>query len=160
MVSLLYRYVIKSLDLDVFFHEAELKSKIIYNLLKEHCDEGTLVSWSNRKYKPDQTYDVVFDLRYLNRLTDAFKSDTVKILFLNASEDVGRNKAEMDRVNEVNKRRGCNLEPHRQIGDPEELLESIELADYVLLTGNEVTLNTYPEKYHDKIILVDAIVNK
>ena len=158
-MNLLYRYVIKSLEWVRFQHEAELKSKIIYNIFKQYCDDIELVRWIDRWYEPDRVFDVVFDIRHLSRLQDAFHKDTIKILYLNASEDNGRNKAELDRINEVNKRRGCKLEPHRQILDPMSLHESLDLADYILLTGNEYTLSTYPEKYRDKIILVDTIAN-
>ena len=156
-MNLLYRYIIKSLEWVNFSHAAELKSKIVYNILKGLGFEIDTVSWTKREYKPSKQYDVVFDIRHLHKLSDGFKDSTVKILYLTASDDVHRNEAELERVRSVNARRGCSLIPRRQIADPESVYKSIEAADYVLLTGNEVTKRTYPQKYHHKIHTIDTI---
>jgi hypothetical protein len=157
-MTLLYRYIIKSLNATSFSHAAELKSKIIYDLFREMGYQIDTVRWTDRDYKPTRTYDVVFDIRHLHRLKNAFKPQTVKILYLNATDDVWRNRQERERVEQVNRRRGCYLQPKRQIKYPDSVYQSIEAADVVLLNGNEFTRRTYPERYWDKIVLADNLV--
>ena len=156
-MNLLYRYIRKSIDAFRFNHGAEIKSKIIYEIFHELGCEIEVVNWTKREYKPCKTYDVVFDIRYLNRLKDAFHENTIKILYLTCAYDSVRNEMMQKRVDECNRRMGSNLTQNREIADPHAIDESLEIADYVILNGNEVTLCTYPAKYHHKIHLADTI---
>jgi hypothetical protein len=153
----LYRYIANSVVQESFRgHAAEWGSWCIANLLTDAGYSLKVINWKDDRYKPRRTYDLVFDIRYLNRLKPAFRANTAKVLHLTASDDIVRNKAEYDRVAEVNARRGCKLKTRRTIHDPQETYESIDLADIVILIGNEVTKQTYPEQYWDKIKLINT----
>ena len=156
-MNILYRYITKSLHWVKFpGHSAEWKSWCVADILRRLGLSIYAVNWKDTP-PIAHTYDAVFDVSGLLDLTPAFGPDTVKILHLTGSDNVSRNQAEAERVAQVNARRGCALKQQRVLPDPEGTYKSIEMADFVIMNGNQETLNTYPEKYHDKIRLIDTV---
>ena len=156
MKTCLYRYIAKSLTQTEFTgHSAEWESWCIADILKGLGFTLHTLNWKGKPGFINQKYDLVFDIARLEELSGGFDESTVKFFHMTGSDSGKRNHQEAERVREVNARRGCNLKPQRLLPDPEVIHQSIELADYITLVGNQETLNTYPEQYRDKIHLVD-----
>ena len=140
-------------------HAAEWKAYTVGRAFQDLGYTLNIINWKNEHYQPDRTYDVVFDIRFLDRLTAAFHKDTIKFLHLTSGDDNFRNQAEQARIAEVNARRGCNLSPTRKVRNAEDTYQAIDLADDVMLVGNLTTLHTYPERYWDKIKPIDTVAS-
>lgn len=159
MKSCLYRYITGRIGLPEQYHmghNAEWTSYMIWKLIKSMGYETSLINWNDREFEIQHTYDLVFDVIYLPELRDAIDENTVKIFLLTGSDNVKRNQRGLQRVADLNARRGCDLKYYRYIPDPEKVYESIELADHVLFRGNEESKHTYPEQYWDKINLINV----
>jgi hypothetical protein len=154
----LIRYIEKSMHMKSFTgHASEWKSYCLSEIFRSLDYSVHMINWKDTNFTPHQIYDAVLDIRYLNKLTDAFHDDTVKFLFLTSSDDGYMNRAEKKRIDEVNRRRGCHLRARRNIHNLESKYKSIEIADMVNLVGNEHTLHTYPKRYWDKIQLSNTV---
>lgn len=160
MKTCLYRYIAsatrKSPD-RITGHSVEYKSWCIHDLFVSMGYDVTVLNWRDKEFEITRTYDVVFDILDLRQLKTAFSDDTIKIFHLTGADNVWRNEQGLRRAEELNQRRGCSLPYARFIQDPEAVYESIEIADLAVLGGNEWTLHTYPEKYWDKIRLINSV---
>ena len=152
MKACLMRYIARSIRMRRFpGHAAEWKSYCIYQILKSMGFEIDLLNWKDEP-QIEHTYDVVFDVGRLDELSDAFRPDTVKILYLTGGDNVRRNKLLKKRT------KRADITSLRLIPEPEAVYDNIELADYVILNGNQTTLHTYPEQYWDKIHLMNGTI--
>ena len=154
MKTCLFRYVTKVLHLPesrLLGHAAEWRSWVLYRIFLDLGFEIDCVSWLDKGYTPTKQYDVVLDVMDLTELVPAFHDRTVKILLLTGADNVWRNKQGLRQAKSLNERRGSEISYARKIVNPMKVYESIELADHVLLVGNEWTRSTYPERYQSKI---------
>lgn len=156
MKTCLMRYISTVLNMperDLVKHNAEWKSWLIHRLLLELGLTITPLNWRgyNLNALADRTFDVIFDILDLRELMPFAHENTVKILLLTGADNVGRNAKAMARLDELNKRRNANLRYYRYIKNPTAVYESIDLADYCIITGNMETIRTYPERYWQKI---------
>lgn len=136
-------------------HSNVWESREIARILRDLSYEVDVINWNDRKFIPETNYDVLFDIAInLSRLSEVNNPPTINILHRTGSDPNYQNAAEMRRVLDVNRRRNANYQPKRIVQEPEIELESLRLADYCSLLGNDHTLRTYPSEYHDKITLV------
>lgn len=159
MKTCLFRYVTKILGLpeeSVRGHAAEWRSWMLYYMFIDAGYQVDAVSWLDKGFRPKRQYDFVFDVIDLTALKDAYKCDTIKVIELTGADNVWRNAQGELQINRLNERRSCKIPYHRRIANPEQVYESIEMADHVLLVGNEWTRSTYPKRYHDKINLINT----
>jgi hypothetical protein len=159
MTTCLYRYIASAIHKSpdqLRGHSAEWESWCIYQILTSLGYTVTALNWKDKNINITQTYDVVWDAIDLRQLKPAFRDDTIKILHLTGADNVWRNKQGLSRVADVNRRRNTQLPYVRFLHNPDAVYENIELADFVTLLGNEFTLHTYPERYWDKIKLMNV----
>lgn len=159
MKTCLFRYITTVVDRaesTLTGHSAEWESWRLYWLFRELGYQVDCINWKDKNLSITKKYDVVFDVINLYELKSAFKSDTIKIVHLTGADNVWRNRAGEMRLRDLNTRRRCDLGYRRKIANPELVYKSIEIADYCTLIGNEWTRSTYPEKYWDKIHLVNV----
>ena len=159
MKTCLFRYITTILtqsEQSLTGHNAKWKSWTIFHLLQGLGYQMECINWKNNGFTITHAYDVVFDIIALPELSKGFDDNTVKIFMLTGSDNVDRNIRALGRVDQVNERRNSKLKYSRYISDPEKVYQSIELADHVLITGNEASKRTYPERYWDKINLVNV----
>ena len=110
------------------------------------------IRYDDINFIPSRKYDILLDIAYnLQRLSPLMSDNTVKILYLTTSYIRFANNAELRRVSEFEKRKGCTYSP-RVFGPFEDLVDrSLKIADKCILVGNEETKNTFPAEFRDKI---------
>lgn len=162
MRSCLFRYIASAVhkpESALVGHSAEWESWCLYHILVGMGYQVDTIDWKQRVSITKQ-YGVVFDAINLTELKLAFKSDTIKIVHLTGADNVWRNRQGEKRLVDMNTRRGCRLSYRRSIADPTAVYKSIEIADYCTLIGNDWTRRTYPERYWDKIHLVNVTASR
>jgi hypothetical protein len=163
MKSCLFRYIATAVhrpEESLTGHSAEWESWCIYHLFLELGYQIDAINWKDKNFRITKQYDVVFDAINLIELKSAYKNDTIGICHLTGADNIWRNEAGEKRLTELNERRGVKLGYRRKIENPEQVYKCIEFADYVTLIGNAWTRSTYPEKYRDKIHLVNVSATK
>jgi glycosyltransferase involved in cell wall biosynthesis len=136
-------------------HSNLWESQAIAKIFQEMGFQVEAVSWSDRKFTPTKSYDVVFDIfSNLARWAPLYGSRTIKLLHCTGSDPYYQNAAETQRVASVNQRRNGDYKPKRILAEPEWTYRSLDVADACSLIGNEHTRSTYPEKYLPKMELV------
>ena len=160
-MNLLYRYIKGAIaSRGASGHSANWKSWCIYQIFEQMGFEIDAINWLENRPEINKRYDVVFDIGRMQHLSDGFREDTVKILFLCGSDNVKRNKAGLKRAEQASRRKGIEIPYYRIVHKPEEVYQAIEIADYVICQGNEFTQNTYPERYRDKLHMIDGVRSK
>lgn len=127
-------------------HQAFEQVKIIAKLLSEFGNNVDVIDYRANKIRLNKKYDVVFDIRIksipiYNKYID---ENTKRIAYLTESEPEFANSAEIERVRDINKRRGIELAPRRQAPLID---QAVERCDLVIMIGNEYNFATY-NKYH------------
>ena len=113
------------------------------------------IDWDDSAFEPDRPYDLVIDIdANLQRLAPLLPETTVRILHLTGSYGPFQHRAELERVADFEKRTGKLYSPKRLVRWLELAERSLDLAHACSLLGNQVTLDTYPEKYRGKITLI------
>lgn len=113
------------------------------------------IDWDDSAFQPDRPYDLVLDIdANLQRLAPLLPETTVRILHLTGSYGPFQHRAELERVADFEKRTGKLYSPKRLVRWLELAERSLDLAHACSLLGNECTLDTYPEKYRNKITLI------
>jgi glycosyltransferase involved in cell wall biosynthesis len=98
------------------------------------------VSWTNASFVPRRDYDLVLDVRTnLERWAPALGERAVKILHCDTAHHSFHNRAQRDRLQRLEQRRGIRLAPHRLL--PES--RGIEVADCATVLGNAFTIETW-----------------
>lgn len=113
------------------------------------------IDWNDSVCQPNRSYDLILDIdANLQRLAPLLPDATVRILHLTGSYGPFQHRAELERVADFEKRTGKLYSPKRLVRWLELAERSLNLAHACSLLGNEFTLNTYPEKYRNKITLI------
>jgi glycosyltransferase involved in cell wall biosynthesis len=97
-------------------------------------------------------YQVSLTLHHqLHLVEPVLAPGAIKINWLTASNPIVRNARELQRIRALEQRRNCHYTPKRQVVHVDAELAAIEKADHCVLIGNQVTLDTYPKRWHHKI---------
>ena len=119
------------------------------------------IRYDDINFIPSRRYDIFLDVAYnLQRLSPLMSENTVKILYLTTSYIRFANNAELRRVNEFEKRKGCTYSPS-VFGPFEDLVDrSLRIADKCILIGNQETKNTFPAEFRNKIKTVTVSASR
>jgi glycosyltransferase involved in cell wall biosynthesis len=99
-----------------------------------------VIHTQNQQFIPWKDYDVVVDTRFnLERLHPYLSSNCIKILHCDTAHIVFHNAAEMNRILDLQARKGVTIPPNRF----ERPNLGVEYADYITTCGNEFTIGTY-----------------
>ncbi len=99
-----------------------------------------VIHTQNQQFVPWKRYDVVVDTRFnLERLNSYLDSDCIKIFHCDTAHIVFHNAAEMNRILNLQERKGVTVPPNRF----ERPNLGTEYADYITTCGNEFTIRTY-----------------
>lgn len=101
------------------------------------------------KVKPD--YDLLIGFGRADDLAQCFPQQTIKLFLGTGSEPNFQNQREKERVEELNRRRSCNLEPVRLT--PYVDSENFRYYDALLCLGNATTADTYRPFFDKEIYL-------
>ena len=143
-------------DNDVRFlgHSNNWESREIARIFTELGFIVDAINYNDISFYPVHDYDLIFDIHYnLQRLMPFLNTKTIKILHITGSYPRFSVKAELKRVNELEKRKKCYYSPKR-IVDIELFDRSLCFSDACSLIGNDIVLNTFPKEFHDKITKV------
>lgn len=139
-------------DKNLMYHTNRWENREIANIFFELGYNVDCID-ANVAFYPKKKYDVIFDIGdKLVRLEKSLKPGAVKFLHLTGSWWKYNNVEEQKRLDFLEQRRGVKMTLER-VGENNEA--AIEAADICSLVGNEHTLNTYPEKYRNKIKLIN-----
>ena len=99
-----------------------------------------VIHTQNQQFIPWKRYDVVVDTRFnLQRLNPYLDPHCIKVLHCDTAHIVFHNAAEMNRVLNLQERKGVTIPPTRF----ERPNLGAEFADYITTCGNEFTMRTY-----------------
>ena len=105
-----------------------------------------------QSYLPVCDYDIAFDIhKNLQAFAPFLPEDCLKILHITGSYPRFHNKAEVERVDALERRKGLFYTPKRIDSNLELFDRSLRIADVCSLIGNASTLLTFPEGYRNKI---------
>lgn len=97
-------------------------------------------NYNERSYQPPEDCVVAIDLHSnLERWEDKLPPECVKILHATGCHWRIHNKAELDRIAALQRRRGILLQPRRQVAPS----RAAEIAEQITVLGNEYTIETY-----------------
>lgn len=106
-----------------------------------------VIDWKNDSFIPKKNYSYCIDIHSnLERLSPLLNKDCVKIFHATGSHWLFQNRAEYERLFNLQQRKKITLVPRRSLTPS----FAIENADLVTLLGNEATENTY--RYANKKI--------
>jgi glycosyltransferase involved in cell wall biosynthesis len=139
-------------------HTNRWESFIIPYALKDLGYIVDIIHFLDTKFVPTEKYDFVFDMyQNLSNWHPNLSKSTKRILHATGSYNPYGNQAEKNRIVNLQKRKpGAIYSPKRQVEKISEYIHSLEIADHIILMGNETTLSTYPEKFHNKTSLIHA----
>lgn len=143
-------------------NEAELKRHAVvwtsYKICNIFVEKGYIVdvvSNGDENFVPQQKYDIIFDAYWnLARLSKSAPKNCKKVVLFSEGYQPYANKAELQRIENMKKRRNCNLYEAKRVREIDCMDKSFAVADYALLIGNQHTLQTYPKAWQNKITLV------
>jgi len=145
----------KSDDSRLGGHSNKWESREIANIFLEQGYIVDAISWLNSNTSLNTEYDYFFDIyTNLNKINFPNKRNTIKLLHLTGSYADYQNRAELKRVKDFIEKTNLPYTPKRQVHDIENYKNSIKIADFCTLIGNQHTLNTFPKSIHNKITLV------
>jgi glycosyltransferase involved in cell wall biosynthesis len=115
-----------------------------------------VIAWQDKSFIPTGSYDVVFDI-HCNLLRYSGEA-TRRIIHVTGSYPDFSNRAERQRLDVLQERRGVRLQQRRGVSNDDLRIfsENLEAADTITLIGNGVTFATFPEELRGKIKTVNA----
>ena len=161
LVSYLNDYTIYN-ELDPYFnsHSTKWMSHKIINIFSLLGYDVDAINWDNDKFFPEKKYDVIFDLHQnLSRIAPFLSNDCIKILHQTGSYPEYAANRELDRVDQLIKRKNIYYHPKR-ITNTIYGCRSVQTADAIALLGSEHTKSTYPEQFREKITLLPVTYSK
>jgi hypothetical protein len=121
-------------------HQNSWGSLEIARLLGELGYIVDVLNWDNHRTQVDPDYDLLLGFGRAGELARKLSERTVKIFFATGSLDALTSQREKERIEDVNRRRGCNLKPVRYIGDSS---GNLKYFDAIVSFGNEGPVNTF-----------------
>lgn len=133
-------------------HSNYWECREIARLLLARGYDVDAINWNDHTFQPNYPYSLVVDIdANLQRLAPYLPRGATRILHLTGSYGPSVHRAELERVTEYEQRTGTLYSPKRLVRWLELAERSLRLADVCSLLGNEITLNTYPAQYREKI---------
>lgn len=121
-------------------HVNQWECKEMARIFLEQGYDVDVIDWNNNKFIPKKNYSFFIDLgENIERFIPFLNSDCVKIIHLTGSHWFFANKAELDRLENLKKRKGVSLLPQRNVKPN----KGIENADLATILGNKKTISTY-----------------
>lgn len=127
-------------DSELQSHSNRFEARCIAELLHEHGYAVDVIDFENEAFVPQKRYDLCIDNGHqLERLSKLLPHDCIKIFHATTSHWLFQNTAEYQRLLALQKRNGYVLKPRRTLP----FSRNVEIADYITLTGNDATAETY-----------------
>lgn len=115
------------------------ESRAIGEIWRDLGYRVTAISWTNARYLPDRDFDIVLDVRLnLERLAPLLPG-ALKILHTDTSHVRFNNRAQQERLEALQKRRGAKIRPVKMLP----LNQAPDVADVITYLGNDFTASTY-----------------
>jgi len=135
-------------------HSSKWESReiaLIFSRLGYNVD---IINWQDNSFIPQKKYNIIFDIHHnLSRLAPYLPQKTIKLLHSTGSFPEYAAHRELDRVDNLIKRKKKYYSPKR-ICDTVYFKRSAEIANAISLFGTEYTKNTFPEQFQNKITLL------
>ena len=156
--TVLYRYIGSNLNIgdDWRGHAAKWAYACIADIFKEQGYRVSPWTWTVPYDGGGKKYDAVCSLANLLCVAEAFRDDTFKMMRFIMADPEFHNRETIRRSQECNEKHGLNLPVDELMPDTDQSYKSIDIADFVVANGNDYILKTYPEKYHDKMTMIDV----
>jgi hypothetical protein len=123
------------------------RNRIIASSLNKNKFIVDIAEWTNSNFKAKFKYDLIVDHGNLHQKIYVEQIRKPKIISILATAYFKfNNKQEAERIKYFNKKNKITAYPKRQISEVK-----LNLSNLILLHGNNLTKNTYPKIYHDKI---------
>ncbi len=137
-------------------HSSVWESSEIVHIFSRMGFDVDLIDWNDSTFAPHGDYDVVFDIH--RNLLHYGGTTSRRIFHVTGSHPDFSNKAEQQRLKDLQERRGVLLQQRRGVHDADLRLfsENLEAADLITLIGNEVTLSTFSPVIQPKIVRISA----
>lgn len=133
-------FVISHSELNRSPHTNPWECLIIADILLERGFDVDVIDWMNATFVPKKKYKMVIDVNQnLERFAQVLPQECVKIFYITGAHWRYQNEAERKRLEELKERRGCILEPRRQMNPS----NNIEYADYASALGNGFAKDTF-----------------
>ncbi|MGI9461483.1 MAG: glycosyltransferase [Alphaproteobacteria bacterium] len=119
-----------------------------------------IINHINHQFKVKKKYDIFFDYGInQNIFLPKYQMRSKNILLLGRAFEEYQHSAELSRIQEFEKRKHCYYQPKRL--EPAGLIarKRLQMANILLLHGNDWTLSTYPKEYQKKITLVKPSIS-
>ena len=133
-------------------HGAKWAWWCVYDIMREMGIEVTPAPY---KHKPKRAYDIVYSMQDLHGLEDAISDDTITMVRLTSLYPPFNNSQVIRRTNEVNNRRGVQIEPRRMMRIHTFHDHWLEIADHINMIGNDYTAYSFPIGIRDRIFTMD-----
>ncbi len=122
------------------YHTNNWECREIARLFSQKGYACDIVSSRNKNFKPKKSYVVCIDTDdNLEKFTKYLPRNCQKVFHALMSHWEDYNAAEKRRLNDLEKRRGIRLSPHRQL----EPSKNAEYADFITAFGNKTILDTF-----------------
>ncbi|MDP2593816.1 MAG: glycosyltransferase [bacterium] len=137
-------------------HSGPWESSMIASFLLKRGYIVDIIHYTNRSFVPKERYDVILtmmeDLYRLVAYAPNPPESIVKIWLLYLSSVDQSNASEMERIAALEARRpGALYTPKRQEIYERQQEKTLALADGCTVAGNQLVLDTYPERFRHKI---------
>jgi hypothetical protein len=134
-------------------HQAFEQVKVIAKTISECGYNVDLIDYRASKIKLNKCYDAVFDVRMKNNpiYINYIGENTKRIVYFTESEASFANSAELERIEDVKRRRGAELKPRRQVPMVDPIVEKSDLA---IMIGSKYNFDTYNKFYFKKSAIV------
>tara|TARA_Y100000310_G_scaffold214702_1_gene215625 strand:+ start:15467 stop:16636 length:1170 start_codon:yes stop_codon:yes gene_type:complete len=137
------------------YHTGPWESNKITSIFLELGYVVDVIHYNNKKFTPTEKYDVIFGVTgNLLRLVEETPGNPVVLFHPRTSSIKYNNKGEVNRIENLKKRRGVSYKPKRQEPYEDREEEILKVSDGVILIGNERTLSTYTKEFQSKIIRI------
>ena len=135
-------------------HTNYLESQIIAKILKDLEYNIDVVSFDNDRDLDLKKYDLIFGFGLPIEKSFSMRNNMKRIYYATGAHVCHQNKAEIDRITEVNKRKNSFLQPKRLI----EWMwsRSVAFNDAMILIGNDWTKETYKSYTIQDIYTINA----
>jgi len=131
------------------YHTNKWRAKEIASILDELGYIVDVMLYSDFSSKIDLNYDLLLGFGVAEKLATLMPKDSIKIRLATGCEANFHNQREGERIDQVNKRRGCRLSPIRKNTDDSSFLKYFNA---IACLGNEVTAETFRPFFNRKIL--------
>lgn len=148
-------YRLEGLKLYMKTHQNKQESLIIRDVFNELNYNFKAIRYDNRninlKKISKNKCDIIFGIEPGFGVLCDNNLSSKKIYYATGSYFKHQNNMIIKRTDEVNRKKNSNIPYYRLV----ENHNSVEKSDYIIQIGSRYTIETYPEEYRDKIILIN-----